>query len=553
MLKNQNSFSYFLNPYITFGVLSFLVHFFLIFNNGLFVDDWAYYKHSLSVINEVYINLGYFPNWPPVVFWLVFKVPFFEKILTMLCMYVIAILNYKILISSKFFKASEALFVTIFSIVFPYYIARFSNCLIHYTICTLLFYLGFYLVTKYLKSSGKKIYRISALVLFFISFSMNSVLVYYAAVLAYILYFELREKSINLGLIYRKLLTYLDFILLPIVYFVIKTKYYQASGLYANGYNQIGLLKPGELIKKLIEAYRESILKTISEGFLVVTSNSTWVILFFIFLVITLALFIRKKAEVKSILNPFSKNFLIESLFILIIGWVLFCLAAVPYILVGKMTMSVDFESRHQVLLGLPIGIIGFQLLKLISSFVGKYRSVFFISVSSIAISFFVAVSSAVYFKYLEDFVQQEFVEVLMPMNKLIRDNSAFFVTDNFHKFNHFFQRHYNYYEYTGISRQAFGNTKRLYIKDNVNGDKMTFEEVVATIQDYDKNLKSYKQHNFDEFLLSNQVCNLNIVALRDISMKNMINIVYNYYTNEGYFRSMANDYINLDVKCFKM
>lgn len=552
MLKINNSGNYFLNPYITFGVFTFIVHFFLVFNNGLFVDDWAYYQHSLKVINDVYVQLGFFPNWPPFVFWLAFKIPFLEKIATMICIYFISILSYKILISSKIFKDTEALFITVFSIVFPYYIARFSNCLIHYTLCLLLFYLGFYLVTKYLQCREKK-YRVFSLLLFFISFSMNSLLVFYTVVLSFIFYFELRENPLSLSLIYRKFLSYLDFLLLPIIYFSIKTKFYPASGLYANGYNQVALMKPIALIRKLVEAYRESIVKTISEGLSLVTSNLTWIILFFIVLIFILTVFVRSIAAVKTIILPFSKNYIIKNLVIFIIGWILFVLAVVPYILVGKMPMSVDFESRHQILLGLPVAIIGFQLLKLVSLFAGKYRSVFFISVSSIAISFFVIINSAVYFKYLEDFVLQEFLETLMPTNKLIQENSSFFVTDNFHEFNHFFQRHYNYYEYTGISRQAFGNTKRLYIADNVSGVKMSLEQVVATIQDYDKNLKGYKQHNFDEFLLSNQVCGVNVVARRAISVKNMINLIFNYYTNKTYFKSLANDYINLDVKCFKV
>lgn len=294
------------------------------------------------------------------------------------------------------------------------------------------------------------------------------------------------------------------------------------------------------LARKLIEAYRESIVKTMSEGLPLITSNVTWIILFFIVLVFIFTVFVRNIAAVKSIILPFSKNYIVKNLVIFIIGWVLFSLAAIPYIFVGKMLMSVDFESRHQILLGLPIGIIGFQLLKLVSLFTGKYRSVFFITVSSIAVSFFVVINSAVYFKYLEDFVQQEFIETLLPANKLIQENSSFFVTDNFHEFNHFFQRHYNYYEYTGISRQAFGNTAKLYVADNVSGVKMSLEQVVATIQDYDKNLKGYKQHNFDQFLQSNQVCGVKIIALQAISMKNMTNIIFNYYTNKTYFKSLT-------------
>lgn len=159
----------------------------------------------------------------------------------MICIYFISILSYKILISSKLFKDTEALFITVFSIVFPYYIARFSNCLIHYTLCLLLFYFGFYLVTKYLQAKETK-YRIFALLLFFISFSMNSLLVFYAVVLSYIFYFELRENPLSINLIYKKFISYLDFLLLPIIYFSIKTKFYPASGIYSFGYNKVTLL-----------------------------------------------------------------------------------------------------------------------------------------------------------------------------------------------------------------------------------------------------------------------------------------------------------------------
>ena len=206
----------------------------LLVNNGIYWDDWVLYDQTSQTLARMFSELGSPPagylvralvSAPPVVGkWFVFAV------------YLAAMLvGYQVLVKSRLFGKNAAFLLTLFATLMPFNSARVTMACASSPRATCCFFWALTLVAY--MADRKTALRLASLALFFVSFGTNSLLVYYLVPLLYVVYCE-RASLRSLEATARRALSYLDFILLPVVFYALKAAFLVPYGIY-KGYNKI--------------------------------------------------------------------------------------------------------------------------------------------------------------------------------------------------------------------------------------------------------------------------------------------------------------------------
>ena len=215
----------------------------LLFVSGRWWDDWCGYNQPLWVLKDAAYQIG-----RPDSFYISQFVQALPesgyRIITFFLFYFCMVFFYKLL--KNWLNDNTSFWICALYAVIPANDARIMVCVFHYSIGIFFFMAGLYCLTEALKlTSVSIIKRIFILLLFLFSFILNSNLFFYLISLLVIL---VKEKSIKAFY-----LKYLDFLLLPILYFVIKTKCFPAHGVY-DGYNSVNSLGFFVAFKYILQA-----------------------------------------------------------------------------------------------------------------------------------------------------------------------------------------------------------------------------------------------------------------------------------------------------------
>ena len=140
--------------------------------------------------------------------------------------------------------ADERFFIVAFAMLFPADSTRVSLPWGYYALSYLLFFVGFWLVSLYM-ARRKMWIRVAALVVFFVSFGLPLLLVFYGLVIAYIAYRRrdrLRSLKSTLGLAW----DFIDFLILPFIFWIIREMAFPPTGSYSEyfrlGFSHLGLI-----------------------------------------------------------------------------------------------------------------------------------------------------------------------------------------------------------------------------------------------------------------------------------------------------------------------
>lgn len=212
----------------------------LLNTRGYYWDDWALIGNfSFDSMNQQFLQNG--NVWYGYFEWIFislqpYGIPLF-RLFTFVSFFVCGLCVYHIAKSLQILKTYELFFIAVFFLLLPFNIIS-RNVLINapYTLCYLFFFLAFFLIS--VKSTQHIFSRILTLVLFFISFTMNSLLIFYVLPLAYMLYTHQAYTAFKAFCLW--ILRHIDFIILPIVFYVIKITFFKPYGLY-EGYNAVSI------------------------------------------------------------------------------------------------------------------------------------------------------------------------------------------------------------------------------------------------------------------------------------------------------------------------
>ncbi|AIF53723.1 hypothetical protein [Pelosinus sp. UFO1] len=425
-----------------------ITHGLMLFNHGLYWDDWPWYKMDTQLRFDAISQLGapwlaYFQSY---LFsfdnmLIVRYIVFFSFLLAALFLYII-------LKTIKEIDPQQRLLIVIFFAIFPCNSLRIAMCVSQYAVAYCLFFCGLWILSRYLKTRKLSL-RILSLLLFFISFTTNSFLVFYALAILYIIYIE-KPDIINYKICLKLSYKYLDFLLNPLVFYIIKIYVFPAHGLYA-GYNSIIISRVLTSPIKAINVFYHSVIRIIDKAINIYISSPTTIIL------LTLSILL-----VYGILSKRSNSKYILCKKPLVFGFFCFYLAAFPYLAVGNPIDWNFLDSRNQLLLPLGISIIivyGVQWLTNHNPLI-NYKSKIKSIIYSVLIILCISINIATYISFQKDWYKQVSLIDNIKNNNIIINNTTFLFKDNLVQLNAF-SREYWLYEYTGFFKEAFGDEKR--------------------------------------------------------------------------------------------
>ena len=228
------------------GILctGFITHFAMIFVRGAWWDDWKFYVCSYSSMRDHYFTAGRIIAY--YMLGLIFSLPLWVlHILTIIIYAIVAVVFYYILIEIIHDKDAAFIMALLFNMI-PVNDGRILKCVFPYTLSLLLFSLASLVLLRMEKISNltpkKVIMRILSLLMFFISFSTNSFLVFYCIPIGIILLkktiFLQKQHSLTVPKLFSEFIKLSDFYVLPFVYFAGKKIFAVPVGLYAD-YNTV--------------------------------------------------------------------------------------------------------------------------------------------------------------------------------------------------------------------------------------------------------------------------------------------------------------------------
>jgi len=478
---------------LTVIVIYTLAHGLILLNRGVYWDGWVLYGQNRHLLVDQFSLLG-MP-------WLGYGHYYAQsivhgviayKIITFACFLAAALFLNSILKEITEIRISDRLFIVVMFAVFPVYSARIEMIDLPYTISYGLFFLAFYLLQKYL-SKKKLPLRVLSLIGFFLSFTTNSLLLFFALALLYIVYMENKDALLQLKLreATKTLVKYLDFIIAPLLFRAIQTVYLKPVEPFTD-YNQIHL----------------SLRRVVGGGLYAFTGSFFDVIWHSIRTSITPALIgvtvpVLIIMFAYCILNRLSVDRKTPNLDILFFAFGIFSLfiGIFPYVVVGKFPTSIllsglikqeglppayDWTSRYQLLVPLGASFMFVYGLKLIPWLDGKKRALLL----SFFLGLFTVTTISGYIDFDLDWYKQMSLIENFKTNEVIKGHTTFLVEDKTKSFDAN-NRAYRFYEYSGLFKYAFGNETRLASPDSADISKFTKTKM------YNRLFKQYKLSHY--------------------------------------------------------
>ncbi len=469
----------FKHPLLIIFVFYALSYSLMIINPGVYWDDWnifnqPYNSISLSFIasgatggHPVATNIHYFlqniTNTPGLVYHSVTFVLFFIAI----------IVFYKLLQSIKM-GMSNRFIITILFAVLPFNIARICMWIFPYSIGFVFMLSGLLLFANIL-NENKILNRIFSLTCLFIAYYLlNSVLVFAPICILLLLIVKYYNNSIsfksNSKFIMNRLLKYPDFIILPMIYWIIKIIYFQPIAFWA-GYNHVGfwgiITSPIALLKTIYTSFLKLPIFSLSNilnvnmliPFVVITAFSFILIRKTIFRTSHETLFKIDFITLKfSFINPIRIPILI------IIGIILFLAGTFSYNVVGHIPRFSPVGSRDQILLGFGTAFILFDLLRWFINIIiiHKYQLHVFIFSLSILTSLFIVTNINQNIDALRAYLFHESVKIDFKSSEEMKTGKNFVFKDNFNSI--FWRKSLRYYSLSGMAKEVFDEQTRLII-----------------------------------------------------------------------------------------
>lgn len=425
---------YFLLYLLSFGLILFNFNF-------IYFDDWTLINQKkedlINIFNEAGNSFFGYIHY----FLIEYTGTFSYKVFIFISYFLSGLLLNEILKRIVLISREERVFIVIIFLILPVNFARIALIDFPYAFCYILFFLSFFLFCKYLDNKIF-IYRLLSLVLFFISFQVNSFLVFYLIVFFYGLY-KLYDNNIKKYAI--NIVKLIDFWSLPIIFFIFKSIYLIPTGPHASYYeiNQ----------EKIMNAFLSTvyIFKRFFYEFFILIPKYTSIEMIVVFYLIIFYI-IKRSGLVLFTNNPLS--FKILSLFLL--GFCLTFISIYPYMVVNTSPSFFDWDSRHMLLLSLGVALC---LLSFYSIFNKKIKFIFFLSI----IVLFTTINTNIYYCYIIDGIKQDAILLNIKQNKEIKKYNTFIVYDELKEYNNL-NRTYRFYEYAGMLDFIYGNQNKFAI-----------------------------------------------------------------------------------------
>lgn len=301
---------------------------------------WYYHELGHFIVPLIHRGFGLFPE-----FIFAYKLAAFVSILGG------ALLLYAICRGSGYFTRPQSLLIALIALTYPAFQVSFELIIVPYPLLYGLFLGGVWLVMqseKAVRVVTRLLLNAAALGAFFISFGLSSLLVFYYGFLLLLHVWKQQPLGIN-----RQTILFwirrLPLPLLPIIYWLIKARLAPGSEFFGD-YNTFVTNAP-----QLLEAFTRAILiptiGTSLQSGIVLLANP---ILLLPSVVICVWLLLRLRRSLPA--PPLLPNK--QTVWLLLAGSGLLVLGLLAYVLVGKPPGLRGWETRHALLVALPMALI---------------------------------------------------------------------------------------------------------------------------------------------------------------------------------------------------
>jgi hypothetical protein len=430
-----------------------IAHGLMLLNHGVFWDDWILYNMDTAIILGTFDQAG--SVWTAYLHLLVSSAGASGYRAVVFACYLIAAWCLFGVLSRLNIGRYERLFIVIFFAIFPVNSARIAMINMPSAFCYALFFCGFWMTSRYIRTRSPWP-RVAAILLLFVSFSANSLLVFYLLIILYIMYYE-RPEPMSLSSWLRLAPRFADYLLLPILFWLVKITFMKPYGLY-EGYNQIGVSITA-FFSSLYHAFHASFFSVIYHVFgdpfipafqydnLNFGNVSPLLMYGLALLIAAFLLYNYRHGRNK------------QNIILLLLGVFIFYLGIIPYAVVGKFPANFPFQldwgSRHQLLV--PLG-AAFMLVYTTKILVNSQ-----IAVRLALLVFTIAFISANIYNYAafqRDWYKQVSLMENFRLLPIMGTDTSFLIDDGTLHLNAN-RRSYRFYEYSGLFKMAFGDEKR--------------------------------------------------------------------------------------------
>jgi hypothetical protein len=422
----------------------------LLIPNVLYWDDWTLYRVSPEIIFKTFREAGSMFNFVGYQHVVMLAIgPWIYKILTFILMFASGLLLNAILERHEIISKETRFYIVLLFLILPFNMARVALIDFGYILCYFLFFYAWLLMDRH---------RIVALALFFLSFNTNSLLVFYALPILDALSRNGHLSHVKAVLMFG--IRRIDFMLLPFVYFFIKTHFYAPSGFYEGynqGYNPQLLIDSAEFQYADVFKFIHILRADVGVGLCLLLSV-------FAFLLI----------KNKPIVSITESRVL---WWMPMLGVFAFLLGVFPYwILYHPPTFS-DWSSRNQLLMPLGVALVIIGILSLNNlrgklknnSIVARTSLTFNTLVISIIIGASLAFTVSTYAAFFVDWQKQKQLMHFFSNSPDVKRAGLIIFQDNVRYLN-VFNRTYRFYELNGLMEASFGNEKRFgIIREELN------------------------------------------------------------------------------------
>lgn len=490
MNRNKTIFK---KPYFVICIVYFFAHLFLLILSGCWWDDWTFMSHDLEYVHMVASQSGR-PEWD-ILIPLCWSLTNNGRVLIFFLFMFDSLFLYIALKESKLFNEKQSLIISLIFTVIPINESRLLISNFPYSVGLFFFYLGLMLFVKWNNSNRRIFFRIVVLLMLFISFILNSLLAFYYIIFIYLFILEYKNSrketaiSKTLYSIRTILIKYLDFFLLPFVFFITNKLLFPVTSSEFSGRSAItikGLLKTIKYIPLTIVGMSANIGKQFID-FL-----KYWPVLLVCVAIIVLVFIRSKNDKDTNIRNP---------LRLLIFGLVILALGIFAYIEVrGSILSSIGVKGRDAILAPLGIALIIFGFASLFNNKIKNSICVLVILLGALS-------TNLLYIEWQKDYYYQLSMENLLN-NQIIKNNDTFFLAD-LNETNVEGQR---YYTLNINANHVYGDETRFFIPKVSNLYMLESKEEIENakkILNYSQMMKDYNPEDYNLDAVIIYTCNL--------------------------------------------
>lgn len=394
----------------------------LLLGNAVYWDDWAYHGAPRDWILTDFRETGNIFNISGWSYWALSTFdPWVSKSALFITELITALLVLRVTRDHFDFPHSQAVCAAILFAVLPMNAARIAYVNFNSALCVMIFFVAWVLIERH---------KFLSTLLFFLSFQIQSLLMFFA--FPYATYFLRRHKE---GTIYDNRFYLLSLALLPFSWFYIKTAFFVPFGNYT-GYNQNWSLEDIPLIvhEQYLDTKRfvvEDILEMACENKPLLISVLFFALLYF---VTERDLFFKGRWQCSW--RTFA------------LGTVLFIFACFPYWVVGHTPTFWEWTSRHQLLMPLGSALIIISLIMCLPQVWGR-------AAFGLFVGFSIFINMMIYNDFAADWSKQKKIISELSMSAAAADCDLFIFFD---RTENAIKRGYRFYEWTGLLHEAFPN-----------------------------------------------------------------------------------------------